>query len=155
MTHHILLAHAEAVRLYDARYRPAQCGQVGLTAVSHWFVLASGSAADARAVQRSLDIMYGWFLDTLARGEYPGIMRGRPAARPGSEQATLVRGSYDFIGVNYYTRRRNASRQRRAGPVLRYEHDIRANTSGFRNGVPIGRLEFVPNHPSSSSSRRD
>ena len=105
MTHHILLAHAEAVALYNARYKPAQRGQIDITLVSHWFVLASNSSVDARAVQRSLDFMYGWFLDLLARGEYQGTMpaylRARlPRFTP--EEAKLVRGSYDFIGVKYY-----------------------------------------------------
>ena len=106
VTHNIILAHAEAVALYNAKYKPAQRGQIGITAVSHWFVPASNSTADARAVQRSLDFMYGWFMDPLARGEYPGTMRaylGARLPRFTPEQAKLVRGSYDFIGVKYYT----------------------------------------------------
>uniref|UniRef100_J3MYQ0 4-hydroxy-7-methoxy-3-oxo-3,4-dihydro-2H-1,4-benzoxazin-2-yl glucosidebeta-D-glucosidase n=1 Tax=Oryza brachyantha TaxID=4533 RepID=J3MYQ0_ORYBR len=55
--HHVILAHAAAVRLYRARYQAAQRGQVGITAVSHY----------RGAVQRSLDFMYGWFLDLSAR----------------------------------------------------------------------------------------
>lgn len=34
--HHLLVAHAEAVRLYRARYR-RDGGEVGITQVSHWF----------------------------------------------------------------------------------------------------------------------
>ncbi|XP_066394564.1 beta-glucosidase 29-like [Miscanthus floridulus] len=147
VTHHILLAHAEAVALYNARYKPAQRGQIGITAVSHWFVPASNSSADARAVQRSLDFMYGWFLDPIVHGEYPGTMLGYLGDRLPrftAEQAKLIKDSYDFIGVNYYTAYFTSAKPAPNGLEQSYDGDIRANTSGFRDGVPIGKPEFVP-----------
>uniref|UniRef100_A0A0A9AZS4 BGL29 n=1 Tax=Arundo donax TaxID=35708 RepID=A0A0A9AZS4_ARUDO len=147
VTHHILLAHAEAVRLYKAKYQPAQRGQIGITAVSHWFVPNSDTLADRRAVQRSLDFMFGWFLDPIVHGDYPGTMRawlGPRLPRFTEEQAALVKGSYDFIGVNYYTAYYATSVPPPNALEQSYNGDIRANTSGFRNGVPIGEPEFVP-----------
>ncbi|XP_040383280.1 LOW QUALITY PROTEIN: beta-glucosidase 29-like [Oryza brachyantha] len=97
--HHVILAHAAAVRLYRARYQAAQRGQVGITAVSHY----------RGAVQRSLDFMYGWFLDLSGACPPPNALR------------------------------------------LSYDADIRDNTSGFRNGKPIGPQEFTAmffNYPS-------
>jgi len=147
MTHHILLAHAAAVALYRARYQAAQRGQVGITLPSHWFVPNTDTAADRRAVQRSLDYMYGWYLGPLVHGEYPGTMTGflgdrLPRFTP--EQRRRVRGSYDFIGVNYYTTYSTSARPAPDGPAQSYDGDILANTSGFRGGEPVGEQEFVP-----------
>ncbi|KAF8694847.1 hypothetical protein HU200_037944 [Digitaria exilis] len=147
VTHHILLAHAEAVKLYRAKYKPYQHGQIGLTAVSHWFVPNTNSTADVKAVKRSLDFMFGWYLDPMVHGEYPGTMRaylGDRLPRFTSEESKLVKGSYDFIGVNYYTTYFTSAKPAPNGLEQSYEGDIRANTSGFRNGVPVGPPEFVP-----------
>jgi len=146
VTHHILLAHARAVALYRARYQPAQRGQIGITVVSHWFVPNTDTPADRRAVQRSLDFMLGWFLGPIVHGAYPGTMTSflgdrLPPFTP--EQIKLVKGSYDFIGVNYYTTYSTSARPAPDGPAQSYDGDILANTSGFRNGVPIGAPEFV------------
>uniref|UniRef100_A0A0E0IEA2 Uncharacterized protein n=1 Tax=Oryza nivara TaxID=4536 RepID=A0A0E0IEA2_ORYNI len=105
--HHLLVAHAEAVRLYRARYRAAHGGEVGITQVSHWFEpYDAGSAADRRARRRALDFMLGWFMHPVAHGEYPPAMRrlvgGRLPAFT-AEQSEMLRGSFDFIGLNYYT----------------------------------------------------
>ena len=70
---------------------------------------------------------------------------GARLPRSTPEQAKLVRGSYDFIGVNYYTTYFAANTPPPAnGLEQTYDGDIRANTSGFRDGVPIGKPEFVP-----------
>jgi len=146
VTHHILLAHARAVALYRARYQAAQRGQIGITQPSHWFVPNTDTLADRRAVQRSLDFMFGWYLDPIVHGEYPGTMTsflGDRLPRFTPEQMRLVKGSYDFIGVNYYTSYFTSARPAPNGPPS-YDGDIRANISGFRNGVPVGQPEFVP-----------
>jgi len=147
VTHHILLAHARAVALYRARYQPAQRGQIGITVVSHWFVPNTDTPADRRAVQRSLDFMLGWFMGPIVHGAYPGTMTsflGGRLPRFTPEQAEMVRGSYDFIGLNYYTSYFTSARPAPNGLAQSYEGDIRANTSGFRDGVPVGQPEFVP-----------
>nr|CAB3457419.1 unnamed protein product [Digitaria exilis] len=147
VTHYILLAHAEAVKLYRAKYKPYQHGQIGLTAVSHWFVPNTDSPADVKAVKRSLDFMYGWFLDPIVHGEYPGTMRaylGDRLPRFTPEEVSLVKGSYDFIGVNYYTTYSTSNKPPANGLELSYDGDIRANTSGFRDGMLVGEPEFVP-----------
>jgi beta-glucosidase len=158
VTHHILLAHARAVALYRARYQAAQRGQIGITQPSHWFVPNTDTLADRRAVQRSLDFMYGWFLDPIVHGAYPGTMTSflgdrLPPFTP--EQIKLVKGSYDFIGVNYYTSDYASAAPAPNGPQQSYATDIRANTSGFRDGVPIGPPEFVPTFFNSPAGLRE
>ncbi|KAG2635838.1 hypothetical protein PVAP13_2NG390900 [Panicum virgatum] len=90
--------------------------------------------------------MFGWYLDPIVHGEYPSTMTsflGDRLPRFTPEQMRLVKGSYDFIGVNYYTSYFTSARPAPNRPPS-YDGDIRANISGFRNGVPVGQPEFVP-----------
>uniref|UniRef100_A0A0D3H202 Uncharacterized protein n=1 Tax=Oryza barthii TaxID=65489 RepID=A0A0D3H202_9ORYZ len=145
--HHLLVAHAEAVRLYRARYRAAHGGEVGITQVSHWFVPYSDAAADKHAVRRSLDFMYGWFMDPIVFGDYPGTMRklvGDRLPKFTAEQSELVKGSYDFIGLNYYTTNYAKSVLRRPSKLKpAYATDNWVNQTAYRNGVPIGPPAFT------------
>ncbi|OEL28970.1 putative beta-glucosidase 35 [Dichanthelium oligosanthes] len=49
-------------------YQAAKGGQIGITVVANWYVPGTDTAADRKAVQRSLDYMYGWFLDPIVHG---------------------------------------------------------------------------------------
>ncbi|XP_006660771.1 beta-glucosidase 30-like [Oryza brachyantha] len=148
VAHHIHLSHAAAVQLYRTKYQPTQKGQIGIVVVTHWFVPYNETdAGDLGAVQRSIDFMLGWFLDPIVHGDYPGTMRGwlgdrLPSFTP--EQSAMVKGSYDFIGVNYYTTYYAKSAPPPSSNLLSYEADSRANTTGFRDGKPIGPQEFTP-----------
>uniref|UniRef100_A0ACD5USF2 Uncharacterized protein n=1 Tax=Avena sativa TaxID=4498 RepID=A0ACD5USF2_AVESA len=80
--HHQLLAHAAAAKLYKQKYQAVQKGKVGITLVSNWF------------------------MDPLTRGVYPRSMRtlvGSRLPQFTKEQSKMVKGSFDFIGINYYT----------------------------------------------------
>ncbi|KAJ8459125.1 hypothetical protein OPV22_032051 [Ensete ventricosum] len=136
--HYQLLSHAAAVKLYRRKY---QKGMIGITLVTHWFVPYSNSKADEDAASRALDFMFGWFMDPLTQGDYPFTMRaivGHRLPKFNAEQSKMVQGSFDFIGLNYYTtyfadsisllKRLNAS----------YDSDSHTLQSGKRRGVPIG-----------------
>ncbi|KAL5699597.1 hypothetical protein ACHQM5_030477 [Ranunculus cassubicifolius] len=64
------------------------------------------SRADKDAAQRATDFMFGWFMDPITYGRYPSSMRtlcGSRLPRFTKEESQLLKGSYDFIGLNYYT----------------------------------------------------
>ncbi|CAI0450271.1 unnamed protein product [Linum tenue] len=106
VTHYQLLAHAAAVKVYREKYQANQKGVIGITLVSSWFVPFSPSKDDLEAQQRALDFSYGWFMDPLIRGEYPQSMRtlvGNRLPKFSKEESKLVKGSLDFLGLNYYT----------------------------------------------------
>ncbi|KAG6501759.1 hypothetical protein ZIOFF_041642 [Zingiber officinale] len=68
----------------------------------------SNSKSNREATDRALDFMYGWFMDPLTKGDYPLSMRvnvGNRLPKFTKKQSKMVKGSYDFIGVNYYTAR--------------------------------------------------
>ena len=63
--------------------------------------------ADAVAANRSMAFQFAWYYDPIVFGKYPDEMTqlitdGRlPTFTP--EEAKMVKGSYDFIGMNHYT----------------------------------------------------
>ncbi|KAG2685347.1 hypothetical protein I3760_10G121000 [Carya illinoinensis] len=143
VTHHQLLAHAAAVKVYKQKYQAIQEGTIGITLVSPWLVPYSNSTYDRASSRRALDFMFGWFMDPLTNGDYPHIMRslvGNRLPNFSREQSMTVKGSFDFIGLNYYTTNyaaHAASDVPNAG-ISSYLIDIRVNVSAERNGIPIG-----------------
>ncbi|KAI3846236.1 hypothetical protein MKX03_002802 [Papaver bracteatum] len=75
-SHYQLLSHAAAVHVYKLKYQASQKGKIGITLVSHWMVPFSNAKSDRHAALRALDFMY---------------------------ESDMVKGSFDFLGLNYYT----------------------------------------------------
>ncbi|CAO2035428.1 unnamed protein product [Urochloa humidicola] len=145
--HHELLAHAETVQLYKEKYQATQKGKIGITLVSHWFLPFSHSKSSNAAAKRAVDFMFGWFMDPLIRGDYPASMKGLVGNRLPKftkEQSELVKGSFDFIGLNYYTTNYADSLPPSNGLNTSYSTDSQANLTGVRNGVPIGPRAASP-----------
>ncbi|KAL7126073.1 hypothetical protein ABFS83_14G161100 [Erythranthe nasuta] len=147
VAHHILLSHAAAVKLYRTKYKPTQKGQIGITIVTHWFVPYSNSRLDVIAAQRALDFVFGWFIHPVVYGEYPKTMRpiaGSRLPRFTTEQSALLKGSYDFIGLNYYTGNyaahiltRNGNVSSTSDQMVRLSTDINGVQIGDPTGVSI------------------
>ncbi|XP_048324412.2 beta-glucosidase 11 isoform X1 [Ziziphus jujuba] len=105
VTHHILLAHASAARLYEKRYKDKQHGFIGMNIFQYWFVPFTNSITDKIAAQRAKDFYIGWYLNPLIFGDYPEIMKKNVGSRfPAftSLESERIKGSFDFIGLNYY-----------------------------------------------------
>ncbi|GJX40049.1 beta-glucosidase 24-like protein [Tanacetum coccineum] len=61
---------------------------------------------DIDAALRGLDFMFGWFMEPWFSGTYPDTMinnitDGR-LPKLTEEESKLLKGSYDFVGLNYY-----------------------------------------------------
>ncbi|WVZ03052.1 hypothetical protein V8G54_023858 [Vigna mungo] len=106
VTHHLILSHAAAVKVYREKFQVSQKGQIGVTLNSAWVLPLSQSKEDIEAAYRGLAFMYDWFMEPLYSGTYPAIMvknvGGRLPKFTRSEYL-MVKGSFDFIGLNYYT----------------------------------------------------
>ncbi|XP_028787395.1 beta-glucosidase 24-like [Neltuma alba] len=140
VTHHLILAHAEAVKLYRKKYQISQKGQVGLSIALMWYVPISLSKADKDAASRANDFTSDWFMEPLNSGKYPGVMVrhvGKRLPKFSKRQSLLVKGSFDFIGVNYYTTyyAYNIPCESKNQTALT---DACFNFTTERNGVPIG-----------------
>ncbi|KAI5382255.1 hypothetical protein KIW84_UN0052 [Lathyrus oleraceus] len=104
--HNQLLAHSAAANLYRIKYKSSQRGIIGITLVSHWYEPATTATADVDASKRALDFMFGWYMNPLTRGEYPKSMRtlvGKRLPKFSKEESRELKGSFDFLGLNYYS----------------------------------------------------
>jgi beta-glucosidase len=102
-SHHVLRAHAEAVRAYRAEGRH----RVGIVVNLEPKYPASEDPADRAATNRADAYMNRQYLDPLFLGRYPeelGQMFGEAWPRWPAEDAALIRQPIDFLGINYYTR---------------------------------------------------
>ncbi|XP_008450458.2 beta-glucosidase 12-like [Cucumis melo] len=146
-SHYQILAHAAAVKLYRDKYQKSQKGLIGITLVSHWFVPVSNVRKERNAAYRALDFMFGWFMDPLTFGEYPKSMQSLVRKRLPTftkEQSELVKGSFDFLGFNYYTANYASYTPPPNSNRVTYFSDARAALSTERNGIPIGPKAASP-----------
>ncbi|KAL0284686.1 UNVERIFIED_CONTAM: Beta-glucosidase 13 [Sesamum calycinum] len=143
--HHLLLCHATTVKLYKEKYQPIQRGEIGITLNTVWMVPYSSSELDVKAAQRALDFMYGWFLHPLVYGEYPEIMQflvGSRLPKFTEEQIEMLKGSFDFLGLNYYTGNYAADVPVRSGNISSTTDSMARLSTVDVNGVPIGDPVF-------------
>jgi len=103
VTHHLLLAHAAAVRAYRASGR----NQIGIVVNIEPKYPASQSPDDVAATRRADAYMNRQFLDPAVLGSYPqelGDIFGEAWPQWPAADLDLIRQPLDYIGVNYYTR---------------------------------------------------
>lgn len=139
--YHLLLSHAAAVKEYRKYYQRHQKGKIGIVLSSIWAVPFSESEADREAAKRKLDFTLGWFLNPITYGDYPENMwtyvKDR-LPRFTRKQSQMLKGSYDFLGINYYSGRYAANKKIVDPWYLSYGNDSHVEMRDQRNGVPIG-----------------
>lgn len=105
ISHHILVAHGEAVK----RYRELGfTGQIGIAPNTSWGVPYTQSEADKAACLRLNGWSGDWYLDPIYFGTYPAFMLEwyekighQPPIVEGDMET--IHQPIDFIGINYYT----------------------------------------------------
>ncbi|KAK3038106.1 hypothetical protein RJ639_031660 [Escallonia herrerae] len=141
-THYQLLAHAAAVELYRRKFQTPQGGKIGITLVSKWFEpLDENSDLDVQASLRALDWFFGWFMEPITRGDYPQSMKqyvGSRLPKFTKVQSQMLKGSFDFLGLNYYTANYASHGIESNNGLLSYNTDPQVTYATARNGVPIG-----------------
>ena len=104
--HHILLAHATAVKTYREEFQGMQGGKIGITNNCDWREAYSEKPEDIEAAERAVEFFLAWFADPIYKGDYPQSMKERLGDRLPTfsiEEKTLMKGSSDFFGLNHYT----------------------------------------------------
>ncbi|KAH9774616.1 Beta-glucosidase 17 [Citrus sinensis] len=104
--HHLILSHATAVKLYRQNYQASQNGLIGITVSSIWAVPKFPTVASEKAAYRAIDFKFGWIFNPITYGSYPRSMQhlvGNRLPKFTKSQAEMVKGSVDFLGLNYYT----------------------------------------------------
>ncbi|XP_073222486.1 furostanol glycoside 26-O-beta-glucosidase-like [Cicer arietinum] len=106
LLHNFLIAHATASKLYRTKFQAIQGGEIGLAISSGSYVPYSSKAEDVAAAQRLMDFYWGWVLEPVFHGDYPKIMRklvGNRLPKFTKKEKKMLKGSANFIGINYYT----------------------------------------------------
>jgi beta-glucosidase/6-phospho-beta-glucosidase/beta-galactosidase len=116
--HHLILAHAKAYHLYKDKYFKSQRGMVGYAPNVGYHVAANKT--DKVSAERGYQFQLGWFANPIFsdKGNYPKMMIddiNRNSAREGRKwpriptftksEIKYIRGTADFLGINYYTGR--------------------------------------------------
>ncbi|ONK60334.1 uncharacterized protein A4U43_C08F17110, partial [Asparagus officinalis] len=81
------------------------------------------------------------FMDPLATGDYPFTMRAVAGDRLPEfteEQSKMLKGSFDFLGLNYYTTNYAKSISLMTKQNISYDNDIHVLLTGERNGKLLG-----------------
>lgn len=108
VSHNLLLAHAEAVEEFR---KCGKCtgGKIGIVQSPMWFEpydKKSTSSPSEEIVKRAMDFTLGWHMEPITHGDYPQAMKDVVGSRLPSftpEQKEKLKGSYDFVGINYFT----------------------------------------------------
>ncbi|KAF3958393.1 hypothetical protein CMV_016706 [Castanea mollissima] len=140
--HNFLLSHAAAVKLYREKYQDSQMGEIGITVSTRWMLPKYQTVASTKAALRALDFFFGWFIDPVIFGDYPETMRALVGTRLPiftESQSKMLKGSLDFLGVNYYTARYVDDSNSSSSVNLSYTTDSHVNMTTEKDGIPIGQ----------------
>ncbi len=102
-THNLLRSHGRAVQVY----REAGRQQIGIVVNIEPKYPASHAPEDMAATSRADAYMNRQYLDPVFVGRYPEKLKdvfGEAWPDWPTEDLKLIRGSIDFVGLNYYTR---------------------------------------------------
>ncbi|KAI3501492.1 hypothetical protein L1887_29362 [Cichorium endivia] len=138
----LLLSHASAVDLYRKIFQKRQGGKIGITLNAAFYEpLNPEKQEDKDAALRAIDFIFGWFMEPLFSGKYPGTMikyvTGGRLPEFTVEQARLIKGSYDFLGFNYYTSYYATTAKASQVPSYATDSNVYEQGEGL-DGKPIG-----------------
>ncbi|KAH9328568.1 hypothetical protein KI387_000676, partial [Taxus chinensis] len=146
--HNLLSAHAAAVDIYRRKYQAHQGGLIGMNIWGAWYEPLKNVPEDIEAADRIIEFHNAWNLDPIVFGEYPAIMRKLVGGRLPiitEDLSHKLRGSFDFIGLNYYGSHYaiDASYFITA-PNRDYNQDSLTTITNVKDGVPIGQQMYPP-----------
>ncbi|CAL0304191.1 unnamed protein product [Lupinus luteus] len=142
-SHYQLLAHAAAANLYKTKYQASQKGLIGITLNSDWFIPVSKDKADRDAARRAVDFMFGWYMKPLTKGKYPKSMRsmvGNRLPKFSKKEVKQLKGSFDFLGLNYYSSFYAAYAPHLGGARPTLQTDALVNVTNQHDGKPLGPM---------------
>ncbi|OAY40094.1 beta-glucosidase 24 [Manihot esculenta] len=148
VAHNLLLSHAAAVQVYREKYQKLQNGKIGISLFSYWYEPISDQATDKEAAKTALDFMFGLFMDPITYGRYPRIVQtlvGDRLPEFNDMEADLLRKSYDFIGLQYYSSYYTKANATVNPRYVSYKNDSGVIETAYDDdGQPIGPQAYSP-----------
>ncbi|CAN1265567.1 Beta-glucosidase 44 [Linum perenne] len=140
VAHNLILAHAEAVKRYREKYQTCMPLRVGPK--FNLIELSENGTRINNHTFLTLDFFLYRFLHPIVYGEYPKTMQeilGNRLPKFTKEEGKMVKGSFDYIGINQYTAYYMYDPHQKNQPKeLGYQQDWNAGFAFAKNGVPIG-----------------
>nr|WPM03635.1 glycoside hydrolase family 1 [Phyllotreta armoraciae] len=113
----LILAHAEAYRIYQNEFKAKYGGEVGIVIDSNWWEPENGTdVEDQQASETMLQFTFGMYASPLHFGDFPDLMKAKILSRSlaqgfrtsrlpafSDDEKLLLKGAYDFFGVNMYS----------------------------------------------------
>ncbi|KAM4113388.1 hypothetical protein ACJW30_05G217100 [Castanea mollissima] len=147
-THHILLAHASAARLYKEKYQDKQHGFIGINLLAFWVLPLTNKTEDVIAAQRAMDFQIGWYADPLVYGDYPDVMKKKLGSRLPvftNFESNLVKGSFDFLGLNYYAMMYIKDDSSKLNMEVRdFNADMAIELTAIQNDLSVNKFSIEP-----------
>ncbi|CAH2097413.1 unnamed protein product [Euphydryas editha] len=113
-----MLAHAKAYRIYEKEFKSKYNGKISISNQVFWF--EPHTKSDDKAAEKARQLMAGMYYHPIfsKKGGWPPVIEriiakkskkeGLPYSRLPAftkEEIKLVKGTYDFLGLNFYTSR--------------------------------------------------
>ncbi|CAH2097411.1 unnamed protein product [Euphydryas editha] len=95
-----MLAHAKAYRIYEKEFKSKYNGKISISNQVFW--IEPHTKSDDKAAEKARQLMAGMIIAKKSKEE--GLPYSRLPAFT-KEEIKLVKGSYDFLGLNFYTSR--------------------------------------------------
>lgn len=107
VSHNLLLAHAQAAKIYRDQFQKEQGGQIGITLSGNWAEpWDPEDPADVKAAQNVVLFDVARYGDPVYFGDYPAEVKeyfGELLPAFTDEEKALLKGSSEFYGMNMYT----------------------------------------------------
>nr|AHZ59655.1 glycoside hydrolase family 1 [Phyllotreta striolata] len=113
----LLLAHATAWNIYQKDFKAKYEGEVGIVIDSNWWEPENSTdVEDQQASETMLQFTFGLYANPLHAGDFPDLVKNKVLSRSLAQgfqasrlpaftdaERRLLKGSYDFFGVNMYS----------------------------------------------------
>ncbi|KAK7835061.1 beta-glucosidase 11 [Quercus suber] len=125
-----------------------QHGFIGINLLAFWILPLTNKTEDVIAAQRAMDFLIGWYAYPLVYGDYPDVMKKNLGSRlPAftNFESNLVKGSFDFLGLNYYAMLYIKDDSSKLNMEVRdFNADMAIELTAIPNDISVNKFSTAP-----------